>query len=406
MSNTTNNNIQLPKRWEVKKLGEVSSFSQGIQVGLKEHLTYPKDGYVRFIRIVDYTQNTDDIRYVPNPGEKYFVNEDDIVMVRYGTPGLIGRGKSGVIANNLFKIKIEIENLSNDYLSLYLSQYKIQKYLSTQGSATMPALNFGQLKTVIIQYPKSLEEQKRIVSLLDRVFEQIDRAKAIAEQNLNNAKEIFESYLNRVFDNGKLLVVNGEWEERVIKELGKVQTGSTPPTKDKSNFGDFIPFAKPPHFKPNGEIETGESMLSEQGAKKGRVFGNNSILMVCIGATIGKTGFSKNVISSNQQINALTPFKDYEPRFFYYAFISESVQKQVLKQGKSAQATLPIINKSKWENILVWFPKSIQTQKQIVAQLDKLQAETKKLEAVYQNKIANLEELKKSVLERAFRGEL
>ena len=78
--------------WEIKKLGEVADFSQGIQVGLKEHLTKSKVGYVRFIRIVDYTQNTDDIRYVPNPGEKYFVNEDDIVMVRYGTPGLIGRG--------------------------------------------------------------------------------------------------------------------------------------------------------------------------------------------------------------------------------------------------------------------------------------------------------------------------
>jgi type I restriction enzyme S subunit len=105
--------------WNIKKLGEIASFSQGIQVGLEHHLTKPKEGYVRFIRIVDYTQNTDDIRYVPNPGEKYFVNGDDIVMVRYGTPGLIGRGKIGVIANNLFRIKIERNDITNDYLSLF-----------------------------------------------------------------------------------------------------------------------------------------------------------------------------------------------------------------------------------------------------------------------------------------------
>ena len=107
--------------WEEKTLGEIASFSQGIQVGLEQHLTEQKLGYVRFIRIVDYTQNTDDIRYVPDPGEKYYVKEDDIVMVRYGTPGLIGRGKSGVIANNLFKITIETKELSNDFLCLYLS---------------------------------------------------------------------------------------------------------------------------------------------------------------------------------------------------------------------------------------------------------------------------------------------
>jgi len=165
--------------WEVKTLGEVASFSQGIQVGLEQHLTEPKEGYVRFIRIVDYTQNTDDIRYVPNPGEKYFVSEDDIVMVRYGTPGLIGRGKSGVIANNLFRIKIERKDLTNDYLTLFLSQDDIQNYLSTQGSVTMPALNFGQLKTVEVKFPP-LPEQQRIVAIIDACFAAIATAKANA----------------------------------------------------------------------------------------------------------------------------------------------------------------------------------------------------------------------------------
>ena len=70
--------------WEIKSIGDIATFSQGIQVGLKLHEKSAKEGYVRFIRIVDYTQDTDDIRYVKDPGEKYFVTEDDIVMVRYG----------------------------------------------------------------------------------------------------------------------------------------------------------------------------------------------------------------------------------------------------------------------------------------------------------------------------------
>ena len=386
--------------WEMKTLGEVATFSQGIQVGLEHHLNEPKDDYVRFIRIIDYTQNTDDIRYIPNPGEKYFVNENDIVMVRYGTPGLIGRGKAGVIANNLFRIKIERIDLTNDYLSLYLSQDDIQKYLSTQGSATMPALNFGQLKTVEVKFPP-LPEQQRIVSILNEAFSAIAKAKANAEQNLKNAKELFESYLQGVFDN------KGEdWEEKKLKEIGIAQTGTTPKTADKGNYGDFIPFIKPADIdiKGNGEIRYDNDGLSEQGLKNGRIMLEGSILMVCIGATIGKVGFIDREASCNQQINSLTVNNEFSSKFIYYALSTKGFFEQVMLN--SAQATLPIINKSKWETLTVSFPKSKIEQEDFANKFDLLQIETKKLEAIYQQKINDLEELKKSVLQKAFSGEL
>jgi len=184
--------------WEEKMLGEIANFSQGIQVGLEQHLTEPQNGYVRFIRIVDYTQNTSDIRYVPNPGEKYFVNEDDIVMIRYGTPGLIGRGKAGVIANNLFKISIKTKELSNDFLCLCLSQKHIQSYLSTQGSATMPALNFGQLKTVTIHFP-SYKAQQSIVRQLDALSAETKKLEAVYRQKINDLEELKKSILQKAF---------------------------------------------------------------------------------------------------------------------------------------------------------------------------------------------------------------
>jgi type I restriction enzyme, S subunit len=386
--------------WEIKTLGEVATFSQGIQVGLEQHLTEPKDGYVRFIRIIDYTQNTDDVRYVPNPGEKYFVNENDIVMVRYGTPGLIGRGKAGVIANNLFRIKIERKDLTNDYLTLFLSQDDIQNYLSTQSSATMPALNFGQLKTVEVKFPP-LPEQQRIVAILDEAFAAIAKAKANAEQNLKNAKELFESYLKGVFEN------KGEgWEEKMLKDIGIAQTGTTPKTADKENYGDFIPFIKPADIdiKGNGEIRYDNDGLSEQGLKNGRKMLEGSILMVCIGATIGKVGFVDRDVSCNQQINSLTVKKEFSTKFIYYALSTKGFFEQVIHN--SAQATLPIINKGKWETLTVSFPKSKIEQETIVNKFDEILIETKKLEAIYKQKINDLEELKKSVLQKTFNGEL
>lgn len=185
--------------WEAKNMGEVAKFSQGIQVGLEHHISEPKNGYVRFIRIIDYTQETDDIRFVPDPGQKYFVNKDDVVMVRYGSPGMIGRGKEGVIANNLFKITIEKTGLSNDFLCLCLSQKHIQSFLSTQGSATMPALNFGQLKNVLIDFPSSIEEQHSIVRQLDALRTETQRLESVYQQKLADLEELKKSILQKAF---------------------------------------------------------------------------------------------------------------------------------------------------------------------------------------------------------------
>ena len=184
--------------WEETTLGEVSKFSQGIQVGLEFQKTEPQNGYVRFIRIIDYTQQTDDIRYVEDPGTKYIVNEDDLVMVRYGTPGLIGRGIKGVIANNLFKITLHSGNLENDYVEYYLSQSQIQSYLSTQGSATMPALTFKQLKVVKVSVPP-LPTQQAIVEKLDALSEETKALEAIYERKQSALAELKQSLLQKAF---------------------------------------------------------------------------------------------------------------------------------------------------------------------------------------------------------------
>ena len=173
--------MSLPNGWKIKQLGDIAKFSQGIQVGLKEQLTNPAKGNVRFIRIVDYTQNT-----------------NDVVMVRYGTPGLVGRGIEGVIANNLFRITINNEKICNDYLSLYLSQSDVQSYLGNQGSSTMPAITFGHLNKVIVKYPP-LAEQKRIVSKLDELNSQTQSLESNYRQELNALDELKKSILQKAF---------------------------------------------------------------------------------------------------------------------------------------------------------------------------------------------------------------
>ena len=185
--------------WVEKQLNTIAEFSQGIQVGLGDQSNAPAKGLVRFIRIIDYTQGTDDIRYVQDPGRRYWANKSDIVMVRYGTPGLVGRGIEGVIANNLFKISILDGSLTNDFLAYFLSQQTVQDYLSSQGSSTMPALTFTQLGAVMVSFPHEMERQKAIVSKLDSLREETQRLARIVELKLAALAALKKSLLHQAF---------------------------------------------------------------------------------------------------------------------------------------------------------------------------------------------------------------
>ncbi len=400
--------------WKSQKLNDLCNFSNGLWKGKK-----PPFQNVGVIRNTNFTKdgklNDTNIVYLEVEQSQFAKRKlqyGDIILEKSGggTKQPVGRvivfdKTEGDFSFSNFTSVVRIKDF-NEVDFTFLHRFLFFAYISgatetmQSHSTGIRNLKFDEYKNINIPLPP-LPEQKRIVAILDKTFAAIDKAITNTEKNLQNTKELFDSYLNEIFSNPGV-----DWEEKKLEEIGTVQTGTTPPTNDKSNYGDFIPFVKPAHFSPDGSIDSGRSMLSEKGLKKGRLFAANSVLMVCIGATIGKTGFSKIPVSSNQQINALTPSKFYESKFLYYALISPFVQRQVMLQGRSAQATLPIINKSKWGKLNINILNNKNKQKQIVTKLDSLSAETKRLESKYQLKLNNLKELKQSILQKAFNGEL
>ncbi len=364
--------------------------------------------YLRITDIQDSNVQWNDVPFCDISDEnfpKYKLSKGDIVFARTGaTTGksyLINDCPDSVYASYLIRVKLKNGGFEPKYVHYFFQTpsywASINSGISGSTLGGFNAKKLGELR--IPQF--TLSEQQQIVEKLDTAFELINRAKANIEKNIQNAKELFQSKLNQVFSE------KGEgWEEKRIKDLGKVQTGTTPPTKDLDNYGDYIPFVKPAHFNKNGQIISTDSFLSEKGVAKSRLINANSILMVCIGATIGKTGFTEIDVTCNQQINALTPNKDYDHKFLYFGMISRVFQDNVLSQGKGAQATLPIINKSKWESLSLNINKDLNVQREIVSMLEELSAQTELLQQKYQQKLINLEELKKSILEKAFKGEL
>jgi len=189
------------------------------------------------------------------------------------------------------------------------------------------------------------------------------------------------------------------WKIKKIREIGKVQTGSTPKTSDKNNFGDDISFIKPPDFLKDGSLNYSNQGLSKLGTKEARIIDKDSVLMVCIGATIGKVGFTEKEVTANQQINSLTPLNGDYPKFIFYQMLTKNFQQKVL--DSSGQATLPIINKTKWSELSLFLP-SPDEQKRIVAILDEAFEGIDQAIRNTEKNLANARELFDSYLNKIF----
>lgn len=328
--------------------------------------------------------------------DSYHQDKDYIAIVKDGSG--IGRvsfmpAYSSVIGTMQYilpKAGYNIKYIAYCLQSLDLSKYK-------QGAA-IPHIYFRDYGERLIKVEENLVEQERIVSLLDLEFAKIDAIKANAEKQLQDAKDLFQSALK------DLLTPKEGWLEKSLKEIGKTQTGCTPPMSNKDFYNEnYIPFVKPAEINYDGVggINYKTQMLSKLGAKKGRIFKSDSIFMVCIGATIGKLGISNRDISCNQQINVLTPDEFYYSRFIYYAMLNPLFNNMVVSEGTSAQATLPIISKGKWELLKIKIPPYFE--QQIIAdKLDLLQNKIKKIQSNYEQTITLCNDLKQSILKDIF----
>jgi type I restriction enzyme M protein len=183
--------IDIDPEWEKMKLDKIVSFSQGVQVDLEDQLKTPTKDYEKFLRIENYTQNSDDFRYIPKKmGREKFVTKDDVVVVRYGaSAGFIGRGLDGILANNLFLVTPEIKELDKSYLYHYLNSDLAQTYLKqAMAGGAMPALSFGIVKELEIVIPP-LAIQKQIVEKIEAERTLVESAKKLIDIYDQKTKE-------------------------------------------------------------------------------------------------------------------------------------------------------------------------------------------------------------------------
>ncbi|MCK6610739.1 MAG: restriction endonuclease subunit S [Bacteroidia bacterium] len=393
--------------WEIKKLGEVCDFQNGFAFQSK---TYKESG-LPILRITNI-QNDEidtkelvffDIKDYKVNLDRFKVYQGDLLIAMSGaTTGKLGINNSETVfyLNQRVGKFIPKKQLNKSFLYYFLTT-KVEESLRIAAGAAQPNLSTEQINNFQIPLPP-LPEQQRIVSILDDCFAAIDKAKTNAEQNLKNAKELFESYLQGVFE-------NGSWETKKWGELCDFVRGPFGGSLKKNVFKDsgYVVYEQKhaihDHFN-QLRYFIDEEKFNEM--KRFELFPGD-IIMSCSGVTLGRVavvpdGIPKGII--NQALLKLTPKKNVSVHFIKYWLRSNIFQKIIFDY--SGGAAIPNVPSAKiLKDIKIPCP-SLKEQERIVNEIETVLNESKRLENIYEQKIADLEELKKSILQKVFSGEL
>ena len=143
------------------------------------------------------------------------------------------------------------------------------------------------------------------------------------------------------------------WSWRELRELGEIVTGTTPSTACQDYYGGPNLFISPGDIGLSRLVTTSAKTLTQAGLSVCRRLPRNSVMVVCIGATIGKVAMTGgDDCATNQQINSIIPNQDVSPDFVYYALKHRSPELPSL----AGRAAVPIVNKSNFSRFTAAFP--------------------------------------------------
>lgn len=280
------------------------------------------------------------------------------------------------------------------WIYYYLQSHSFRNHFNTNKNGLIGGVSINKLKQISIPVPP-LAEQKRIVKKIEELFGIIDKQVKRLETAQDALISYRQSILQQAFSSHQII--------KKVKDVGNVVTGSTPSTTHPEYYGDEYPFYKPTDLNQGYSTDKAVNYVSQKGFDVSRQLPEKSVLVTCIGATIGKTGLIHQKGICNQQINAIIPSKEYLSEFVYFYAVSPQFQ-NAIKSNASA-TTLPILNKKNFEQLP--FPDlSLSEQKTIVKKIETAFAFADKAQAAITNALEQAKQLKQSILKRAFEGKL
>ena len=196
-------------------------------------------------------------------------------------------------------------------------------------------------------------------------------------------------------------IMREDWIEVELQDVFETVTGNTPSKKEVDNYGEDLPFIKPPDIK-NSALNSVSEYLSLKGKKTARVLPKNSILITCIG-NLGRVGFNKEEVAFNQQINAILPIDHIDFKFTFFQAQSGNFRNQL--ESLSTSTTVALVNKSSFNSVKIDLS-PLPIQRAIVSKIEALFSDLDNGIAKFKKAQAQLKIYRQAVLKKAFEGEL
>lgn len=384
----------MKREWETKTLDQISVNLDCRRVpitkGVREAGEYP---YYGASGIVDYVAD-----YIFDE-DVLLISEDGANLLARSTP--IAFPASGKYWVNNHAHILKFESLTTQrFVELYLESIPLDDYIT---GAAQPKLNQKALNSIPIPVPP-LTEQQRIVGLLDEAFAGIATAKTNTEKNLQNARALFESHLQSIFTQR-----GPGWVEKRLDEVAEFKNGLNFTRQSKGmtirivGVGDFqqhsvVPTETLQSVTIDGKLSD-EYLIRRDDILTVRSNGSKDLVGRCmlVPDVDGITSFSGFVIRIRFNTKTLNP------RYLLHYMKSSATRYRLTRGGDGAN--ISNINQAKLSELPVSLP-SLHQQEEIAIRLDNLHTETQRLTRLYEQKLAALEALKKSLLHQAFTGEL
>ncbi|MHB8125300.1 MAG: restriction endonuclease subunit S [Desulfitobacteriaceae bacterium] len=416
----------MKKDWEEKKLGdknllEIIDGDRGKNYPTKSD--FFEEGFCLFMNTKNVTPdglNFETTMFINESKDKALGNgklkKNDVVMTTRGTIGNLGIYSDDVEYDNIrinsgmliFRpnLKVIIPEYLFEILRSDIIKSQIKQHVS---GAAQPQLPIKTLINFTFPVPNSISEQRAIVSKLDEAFAAIARAKENVEKNLQNARELLDSTFQAEF-----AIKENDWEKVQLSELIERNWiishldgnhGSNYPKKEEF-LASGVPYISANCIKRDTvNLSEAKYLAPERAASIRKGVAKNRDVLFAHNATVGPVAV---LYTEKEEIilgTSLTYYRCNLDRIFpeYLALYMRSTKfvsqyLQIMRQSTRNQ--IPI---TKQRELIHVIP-PLTVQKDIATKLDALSAQTNKLEAIYQQKLVDLEELKKSILQKAFNG--
>ncbi len=421
---------KIPQEWNVKRLKYISN----VQLSNVDKNIHKHENQVLLCNYTDVYYNEKiatsihfakgsctDTEYA-----KFLLQQGDVIITKdsetpddIGIPAYVEDEFSNVVCGyHLSQIKPHKEDIEGRYLFRYLQSNRMMYYFLIHANGVT---RYGIGKPVIenVFVPQfSLNEQNNIADYLDKRTAQIDTLIEKKQKQIELLKEQRAAIINQAVTKGLnpdvkmkdsciewLGEIPEHWEVKKLKYVADyVQTGSTPPTSNEEYYLDGnIDWFTPADYNENIQLKESKRKISKSAINDGKakIYDTSTVLLVGIGATLGKIGIIEQPSSSNQQINAITFRKSFNP--YYGAYYLYSIKNSIISLSNAA--TLAIFNQTQTKNLLVLSPPKNE-QDDIAKYINSIEITFDKSMSTIKNQITLLLEYRTALITDAVTGRI